>query len=181
MRTVTRRTFLVAGATAAAAATALAAGCASAPDGSQDASEPTEGFDVLGSYLPLGSIVTLRGAEEMDLKFMVVSRRPNVTTIGGDGGTRSDLGYVYDYAGVQWPLGFVTDLTLQAQGAECLGFNREDISRIDFVGFEGGREQEARTLLDEAYGSMETCASVLLPMQQDIVSTFPVQDDEDAL
>lgn len=180
MRTITRRAFIAAGATTAAAAAALAAGCSPAPEEAAQAPDPNGGFDVLGRHLPLGSVVTLRGSEEMDLKFMVVSRRPNVTTVGNDDGTRSALGYVYDYAGVQWPLGFVTDLTLQAQGAECLGFNREDISRIDFVGCEDGREQEARALLDEAYGTMETCASVLLPMQQDIVSTFPAQD-EDAL
>ena len=177
MSDITRRGFVASGALAMLAA-ATAAGCAPADYARREAEGGAEGepFDVLGGYLPLGSVVTLKGSEDLDLRFMIVSRRPDVTSVANDDGTRSAIDFVYDYAGVQWPLGFVTDLTLQAQGAECIAFNREDIVRIDFVGCTAGREAEAAEMLNAAYGTMDTCATVLMPMQSDIVSVFPSSD-----
>lgn len=174
MKTITRRAFVAA---ATVGAVGALAGCSS--EDQSGAQEGQDGpFDVLNEYLPLGSIVTLKGSEEYDVRFMIVSRRPNVASIDNGDGSRSELGYVYDYAGVQWPLGFITDLSQQAQGAECLGFNREDVARIDFLGCQDGREEEAKGLLNDAYGTMDSCETVLLPMQQDIVSKFPEPDGD---
>lgn len=79
-------------------------------------------------FLPLGSVLTLRGAIK---RLMVVGRLQQLND-----GTR------YDYSAVLWPEGMI-------RSDQMYLFNEEDIGQIWFVGLQDEEEFAFRSALDQ--------------------------------
>lgn len=78
-----------------------------------------------GDLLPIGSVVLLKGEEK---RFMIVSRIAAMQS--------SDA--IYDYVACAYPEG-ITDSKM------FYYFNRDDIDRLYFIGFQDGEELRFRT------------------------------------
>lgn len=136
-----RRTFLKAA--AAGAAGIVAAGTLVGCSGGQD-------IDPAKDWLPLGSVVRLTSGEGTDICYMIATRRPRASrTTVQDRDVELDKG-AYDYAGIVWPIGFLSDLSEHAYTGELMGFRKDMISEVLFVGYQDDLEERAKGLLDSA-------------------------------
>lgn len=157
-RAMTRRELFKDGliAVAGAAAGSIATSAVAGADGSDD--------DWGEHLLPPGSVVTLKGNEGTDVKYMVVCRKPYATAVrkAGKDKTQDVEGKVYDYALALWPFGFVSNLSDRGWGAEMVAADRSDITSVLFVGYRDpdGYEQSLTDKL-EAAGASDNVNTVL--------------------
>lgn len=133
-RGVTRRAAIGMAAAGAAAAALGLAGCTLPWD---------KGGDQHSGYLPLGSVVMTSELAEAGIKLMIVSRRPLSDLPEG----RTDP---YDYAGMLWPIGRISNVSEPAWKGEIHLFDEEDIAEVLFKGYVDEDEERARTLLNAA-------------------------------
>ena len=159
---LTRRAALGVGAVGAAT---LLAGCTSGSNKassssatSSSSSVPSKSFEELTStYLPLGSVVQLKGFAD-HVAFVIVARRPAVDS--------EDEGYVPDYAGVFYPFGFFS-FTKERQEdleSEVIIFDTSDIEAVLHIGMQDPMEKEAVAELEQGKGTDQTSATLLLPL-----------------
>ena len=77
-----------------------------------------------GDLLPIGSVVLLKGANK---RVMILSRIQ----------APADTGVIYDYASCPYPEGIVDPENI-------IFFNRDDIERVYFIGFQDPEELQYR-------------------------------------
>ncbi|MBP3852488.1 MAG: DUF4176 domain-containing protein [Erysipelotrichaceae bacterium] len=80
-------------------------------------------------YLPLGTVVTLKGGTQ---RIMIVGRIQK----------QPDTSRIYDYAAVLWPVGLI-------DSDHFYLFNHEDIEILYHIGHQDTEEFQYRTVLDE--------------------------------
>lgn len=154
-RAITRRDALALGAIAAAGAAMALSGC------SGDSSLDDEGyveFDLENDVLPLGSVVVLDDGREPEIERLIIARRP--VYIQDE--------HVYDYAGVVWPIGIISDISSKPFPNEIHLFDAKAIKGVRFIGYQGVLESEATTRLKAAASQEESSLESLLPLAMEM-------------
>lgn len=85
-------------------------------------------------FLPLGTIVTLKGGSK---RVMIVGRLQQET----------NQQTIYDYSAVCWPEGMVDSKQIYL-------FNHEDLAMIWFIGYQDQEEFEVRANLEREYSKL---------------------------
>lgn len=144
--TIERRTLLKAaamGATGLALAPALGAltGCSG------------NDLDPQTDWLPLGTVIKTKDSADTDLEFMIVARKPRISSMILNGKTTNlDAGAI-DYACVLWPVGFLSDLSQKTYTGELKVITKEEISEVLYPGYQDDLESQASNLYDAAEDS----------------------------
>lgn len=124
-------------------------------------------------YLPLGSVVKISGDAENSAYRMIVARRPIVSKYY-DNTTKSWKSAadkpIYDYAGLTWPLGFISDLSDHAYTSELVLFQHSEITEVPFVGWQNDQEKDANKALSAAMNSTKTSPEILYDLGQSLLS-----------
>lgn len=164
-RAITRRGALALGAMAAAGAAFTLAGCSS------DAQPGGEGFvdyDLEGKVLPLGSVVVLDDGREPEIERLIIARRP--VYIQDE--------HIYDYAGVVWPIGIISDISSEPFPNEIHLFDAGAIKGVRFVGYQGALESEAAARLQESASQDDSSLESLLPLAMEMGVVELTEDAE---
>lgn len=187
-RPTTRRGFIAGAAMAAGmiAGASLIPGCSK---GKQ--------YDVPNEYLPIGSIVKIKGEVEDNLH-MIVARRPMTDfvkdRVTGEYSVYDANGNVepYDYACVNYPFGLLSnphtilgdaDIWAQSYGlsdrdykkndlvymGDILMYNRDSIEKVLFIGYDDNElERRAAQELNNAKGTQKTANEALADLENEL-------------
>lgn len=123
-------------------------------------------------YLPLGSVVKIKGDENNSIYRMIVCRRPIASKIKNSDGqweSASDKP-IYDYGGIIWTIGFVSDLSDHTYTGEVVMFQRSDIEEVKFVGWQDDQEKEANKALTEGMNTTKTSPELLYDLGQKLLT-----------
>lgn len=164
-RAITRRDALALGAMAAAGAAIALTGC------STDSLTDDEGFvefDLEGEILPLGSVVVLDDGREPEVARLIIARRPVYVQDE----------HVYDYAGVVWPIGIISDISSEPFPNEIHLFDAKAIKGVRFIGYQGSLESEAATRLKDSATQDESSLESLLPLAMEMGVVELTEDAE---
>ena len=154
-RAFTRRNALSLGAVAAASAAFALTGCSTeAPTNDAGFVE----FDLESGVLPLGSVVVLDDGCEPEIARLIIARRP--VYIQDE--------HVYDYAGVVWPIGIISDIAGEPFPNEIHLFDAKAIKGVRFVGYEGALEADAAARLKDSAAQDESSLESLLPLAMEM-------------
>lgn len=169
MENITRRTAV--SALALGAAGLALSGC-SAKKQEEQPKDPRENFDYTTNYLPMGSVVRLKTTPPT-ISSMVISRKPYASAIPSDNEEGEVVpDHVYDYLGVYFPFGIVTDLAKsRADTGEMFFFDTEDIDQVLFVGYIDEIETEAEQELSAAEEN-DTALKALTPLLNATAESF---------
>lgn len=96
------------------------------------------------NFLPIGSVVRLKGGEK---KLMICGRIA----------CKSGSDEIYDYVGCRVPEGVV--------GTDMLFFNKENIEEYFFIGFQDKEELQFEEMLDEL-GELEVVDGQIVPKRE---------------
>lgn len=154
-RAITRRDALALGAVAAAGAALALTGCST---GSSTDDTGFVEFDLESEVLPLGSVVVLDDAREPEIARLIIARRP--VYIQDE--------HVYDYAGVVWPIGIISDISGEPFPNEIHLFDAKAIKGVRFIGYEGALESEAAARLKDSAVQDESSLESLLPLAMEM-------------
>lgn len=150
---ISRRSALIAaGLGVASLASASLTGCAQAKDLQSQLGGQKE-WDGK-SYLPMGSVVKLRG-DKYDMEYVVITRRPKSSKVGffNEDGTMTykPTEAIFDYEVMCWPAGRVSDCAvIPHKPTDAKVIYADHISEVLFMGYEDEREKEAQELLASA-------------------------------
>ena len=150
--TMTRRQAIGIGAAGALGAMLALAGCNAEVDAQQE--EGYVDFDFADDILPLGSVVVLDDGTNPEVARLIIARRP--VYLQDD--------HVYDYAGIVWPVGIISDEAGAPLENEIHLFDAEAIKGVKFVGYTGPLETTAVSELAAASEADETVLEALLPL-----------------
>ncbi len=152
---ITRREALGLGAASAIGAALALSGCsAGTGEQSPEQGESYVDFDLEGEMLPLGSVVVLDDGCDSEVDRLVVARRP--VCLQED--------HVYDYAGIVWPIGFISDVSGAPLENEVHLFDSAAVKGVRFLGYAGPLENTAASELKDARAAGESALEALLPL-----------------
>lgn len=154
--TITRRQAIGFGAAGALSAALALASCSTGEDAHLD--EGYVEFDATEDILPLGSVVVLDDGTDPEVARLVIARRP--VYLQDD--------HVYDYAGIVWPIGLISDVAGSPLENEIHLFDAEAIKGVKFVGYAGPLETTAASELAAASEADETALEALLPLAMEM-------------
>lgn len=154
--TMTRRQAIGLGAAGALGAALALAGCSPRSDEPQE--DGFVDFDVLEDILPLGSVVVLDDGTNPEVARLVIARQP--VYLQDD--------HVYDYAGIVWPIGLLSDVAGAPLENEIHLFDAEAIKGVRFVGYSGPLETTAAAELAAASEADQTALEALLPLAMEM-------------
>ena len=150
--TMTRRQAVGLGAAGALGAALALAGCSSGEGTRLD--EGYVEFDATEDILPLGSVVVLDDGTDPEVARLIIARSP--VYLQDD--------HVYDYAGIVWPIGIISDVAGAPLENEIHLFDAEAIKGVKFVGYAGPLETTAAAELAAASEAGATALEALLPL-----------------
>ncbi len=107
------------------------------------------------SYLPMGSVVALKGST-YGLSHVIIARRPKTSSAyvrqSDSSFVMTDSPGIWDYAALCWPIGRLTDLSSYPSGnlPEIITFDTDQIDKVLFMGYTDDKEKEAQELLASA-------------------------------
>lgn len=164
--TMTRRQAIGIGAAGALGAMLTLAGCSAGEGAHQD--EGYVDFDFVDDILPLGSVVVLDDGTDPEVARLIIARRP--VYLQDD--------HIYDYAGIVWPIGLMSDVAGAPLENEIHLFDSEAIKGVKFVGYAAPLENTAAAELAAANESDETALEALLPlaMEMGVIESAGVTD-----
>ena len=152
---ISRREAVAMGLLGAAGAVLGLAGCDAG--GGAEESKPREA--VFGDgFLPLGSVVALDDGSEPPVARLIVARRPVCL----------DDDHVYDYAGIVWPIGFLSDVAGAPLENEIHLFDGSAVREVVHLGYSGPLEGEAASALEASRATGETALEALLPLAMEM-------------
>lgn len=111
-------------------------------------------FDLKEGVLPLGSVVILDDGTEPEVSRLIIARQP--VCLQED--------HVYEYAGVVWPLGIISDISGSPFPNEVHLFDSEAIKGVRFVGMQDDAEAEAAARLADSSSRGGNSLDALLPL-----------------
>lgn len=163
-KTITRRQVLAgAGVLAAGAMLTGLAGCSGKPDWDGE------------SYLPIGSVVKLKGFEESQLSHVVIARRPKLSTAYSydDSGnaTQTKVDGIYDYGMLRWPFGVMSDFSTGPGKTDVLFISGDQIAEVLFMGYVDDAEKTAEQTLANARSTGENGPDALYDQAVSIVKS----------
>ena len=164
--TMTRRQAIGIGAAGALGAMLALAGCSAGEDAYQD--EEYVDFNFADDILPLGSVVVLDDGTDPEVARLIIARRP--VYLQDD--------HVYDYAGIVWPIGLISDVAGAPLENEIHLFDAEAIKGVKFIGYAAPLETTAAAELAAAGEADETALEALLPlaMEMGVIESAGITD-----
>ena len=123
-------------------------------------------------YLPMGSVVKIAGDEEKSLYRMIIARRPIVSKYKDENGEWHSMADkpIFDYAGLIWTIGPVSDLSDHLLTGEIVCFQRSDITEVAFVGWQNDQEKEANAALSAGMNTTKTSPELLYDLGQKLLT-----------
>lgn len=126
-------------------------------------------FDLKEGVLPLGSVVILDDGTEPEVSRLIIARQP--VCLQED--------HVYEYAGVVWPLGIISDISGSPFSNEVHLFDSEAIKGVRFVGMQDDAEAEAAARLADSSSRGGNSLDALLPLALEM-GVVELDDGEDS-